>query len=253
VDAGRKDAVAGYVIPAGQRDTTRVAVLVNLLRMQGIEVGKAIAEVKLKEGTFPAGSYVVKRDQPYARLAKILLEKQVFPADPTLRTYDDASWTMGMMSHAEVKEIGDKAVLDVAVNPVTDVKLAGSVDGTGSHFLIAHYGSNNMIALRYRLKDMKVLAIEREFKTRQGQTFPAGSFLVTGDATRIRAAVESLGLTAAALQADADVPTHDLDLPRVAVYSTWGSTQDVGWVRYAFDKFRVPTISSKRTACARAI
>jgi hypothetical protein len=240
VDAGRKDTVAGYIIPAGQRDTTRVALLVNLLRMQGIEVGSTKSEVRLKEGTFPAGSYVVKRDQPYARLAKILLEKQVFPADPTLRTYDDASWTMGLMSHAEVKEIADKAVLDVAVNPVTDVKLAGNVDGTGSHFLVAHYGSNNMIALRYRLKDMKVLAIEREFKARQGQTFPAGSFLVTGDASRIRAAVESLGLTAAALQTDADVPTHELDLPRVAVYSTWGSTQDVGWVRYAFDKFEVP-------------
>ena len=53
---GRKEAVAGYVIPAGQRDMTRVARLVNLLRMQGIEVGRATAEVKLKEGTFPAGS-----------------------------------------------------------------------------------------------------------------------------------------------------------------------------------------------------
>ena len=39
IDAGRKDAVAGYIIPAGQRDMTRVAVLVNMLRMQGIEVG----------------------------------------------------------------------------------------------------------------------------------------------------------------------------------------------------------------------
>src|SRR5262249_33963159 len=31
-----------------------------------------------------------------------------------------------------------------------------------------------------------------------------------------------------------------VDLPRLAVYSTWGATQDVGWVRYAFDKFEVP-------------
>ena len=73
---------------------------------------------KLKEGTFPAGSYVVKRDQPYGRLAKTLLEKQAYP-DPVTRTYDDASWTMGMMSQTEVKEIGDKAVLDVAVTPVS--------------------------------------------------------------------------------------------------------------------------------------
>src|SRR5579864_1608451 len=46
IDAGRSDAVAGYVIPAGQRDTTRVATLINMLRMQGIEVGTANAEVK---------------------------------------------------------------------------------------------------------------------------------------------------------------------------------------------------------------
>ena len=36
---------------------------------------------------------MVKLNQPYGRLAKILLEKQVFP-DPNMRTYDDAAWTM---------------------------------------------------------------------------------------------------------------------------------------------------------------
>jgi Zinc carboxypeptidase len=238
VDTGRKEAVAGYVIPAGQRDATRVARLVNMLRMQGIEVGTANAEVKLKEGTFPAGSFIVKRDQPYARLAKILLEKQVYP-DPVTRTYDDASWTMGMMSQTEVKEIEDKAVLGVAVTPVTEVKVAGSVTGSGSVFAVAHLGSNNMITLRYRLKNLKVQAAEKEFK--QGATtFPAGSFIVSGDAGSIRSAIESLGLAALALPAAPAIPMHDLDLPRLAVYSTWGGTQDVGWVRYAFDKFEVP-------------
>jgi hypothetical protein len=239
INAGKTDAVVGFVIPAGQRDMTRVERLINLLRLQGIEIGKANAEVKLKEGTFPAGSYVIKRDQPYGRLAKNLLEKQTYP-DPVTRTYDDASWTMGMMSHAEVREIGDKAVLDLAVTPLTaDVTLTGRVTGSGSLFAVAHYGSNNMITLRYRLKDLKVQAVEKEFK--QGDvTFPAGSFIVSGDAARVRPAVEALGLTAVGLPAAPQVPMHDLDLPRVAVYSTWGSTQDVGWVRFGFDKFEVP-------------
>jgi hypothetical protein len=239
INAGKTDAVAGFIIPAGQRDTTRVAVLVNMLRMQGIEVGSAKSEVRLKEGTFPAGSYVVKRDQPYGRLAKTLLEKQTYP-DPVTRTYDDASWTMGMMSQTEVKEISDKAVLDVAVTPVSaDVKLAGTVTGAGPLFAVAHYGSNNMITLRYRLKDLKVQAAEKEFKHGDA-TFPAGSFIVSGDAARVRPAVEALGLTAVSLAAAPEVPMHDLDLPRLAVYSTWGSTQDVGWVRFAFDKFELP-------------
>lgn len=238
IDAARKDAVAGYVIPARQRDTTRVAFLVNLLRMQGIEVGRATSDVKLAEGAFPAGSFIVKRNQPYGRLAKILLEKQIYP-DSSLRTYDDAGWTMGLMSHTDVQEIQDKAVLDVAVEPVTDVKLAGSVTGTGSQYAVAHNGSNNMIALRYRLKDLKVQAVEQEFK--QGDTsFPAGTFIVAAEASRVKAAVEPLGLTAVGLANTPSVPMHDLDLPHVAVYSTWSSTQDVGWVRYAFDHFEVP-------------
>ena len=55
----------------------------------------------------------------------------------------------------------------------------------------------------------------------------------------MKAAVAELGLTAAVLPSAPDVPTHDVDLPRLAVFSTWGNTQDVGWVRYAFDAFEI--------------
>jgi hypothetical protein len=96
-----------------------------------------------------------------------------------------------------------------------------------------------MVTLRYQLKDMNVRVAEKEFK--QGDiTFPAGSFVVSGDAARVKSAVEALGLKAAAMAAPPQVPMHDLDLPRVAIYSIWGNTQDVGWVRYSFDKFGVP-------------
>jgi hypothetical protein len=37
-----------------------------------------------------------------------------------------------------------------------------------------------------------------------------------------------------------DAPMHDVDPPRVAVYSTWGNTQEVGWVRHALDHFEIP-------------
>ena len=59
-----------------------------------------------------AGSYVIKGGQPYWRLAKNLLEKQDYP-DPALRTYDDSGWSMGHAFNVDVKEIRDKAILDV--------------------------------------------------------------------------------------------------------------------------------------------
>jgi len=242
MEDGEKNAPHGFVIPDGQRDTTRVALLVNLLRIQGIEVGRATAEVKVKDGTFPAGSYVIKRNQPYGRLAKILLEKQEYP-DPSLRTYDDSGWTMGLMLQTEVKAIDDKAILDAAVQPVAEVALSGTVTGPAAPavYAVAHLGSTNMITLRYRLKDLGVKAAAQAFKAGDRE-MPAGSFVVPagGAADRIRQAVNALGLTAVGLAAMPDVPMHDLDLPRIAMYSMWGSTQEIGWVRHAFDKFEVP-------------
>ena len=108
IESGKKDAPFAFIVPAGQADPTRVARLVNLLRLQGIEVGRTKAPLTLSDGTCPAGSFVVKRDQPYGRLAKILLEKQDFP-DPALRTYDDTGWTMGLMLQADVKATADQA------------------------------------------------------------------------------------------------------------------------------------------------
>jgi hypothetical protein len=245
IESGKKEAPFGFVIPSGQRDMTRVALLVNILRTQGIEVGRLKGELKIGESTFPAGSFVVKRDQPYGRLAKILLEKQVFP-DPNLRTYDDTGWTMGLMLHAEVKEVADKAILEAAVEPVTaDVKPAGTLaaaSGRPAAYAVAHNGSNGMLTLRYRLKGLRVQAAEQAFEA-GGLKLPAGSFVVAADqpeaGARVRATVEALGLSAVALESAPPVPAHELDLPRLAVFSTWGNTQEVGWVRHALDSFEV--------------
>jgi Zinc carboxypeptidase len=236
VEAGRNEAPYGYIIPSGQSDMTRVAFIVNILRTQGIEVGRATSEIKLGEGTFPAGSFVVKRDQPYGRLAKILLEKQEFP-DPNLRTYDDAAWTMGLMSHAKVSEIADKAVLSVPVENVDTLVIQGTVKGDGPVLAVIENGANSLVTLRYRLKDVKFEAIEQAAKA--GDTdLPAGSFL-TVNTPEVISQIEKLGLRAVALAAAPNVPKHLVDLPRLAMFSTWGSTQDVGWVRYAFDHYEL--------------
>ena len=132
IDSGSKDAPYGYVFPASQKDLTRVAFVVNVLRKQGIEVGQATGEFKLGSVTYPAGSLVLKRNQPYGRLAKILLEKQNFPTDAQT-TYDDTGWTMGLMSQAKIDEINDKAVLDVPVKNIAGTyDPAGEVKGSGA-------------------------------------------------------------------------------------------------------------------------
>jgi hypothetical protein len=240
IEAGRTEAPYAFLIPGDQPDMTRVALVVNLLRMQGIEVGRTSADVTLAEGRFPAGSFVVKRDQPYGRLAKILLEKQTFP-DAKLKTYDDSAWTMGLMAHVKVTPSADRKALDIAATPVDVDRPQGSIGAPGAvAYAVLDHGSVNFAPLRYRLKGEGVRIAEAGFKA--GDTaIPAGSFLVDGKAyAKLKAAVIPLGLTAVALTERPTVASHEAALPRLAVYSTWGSTQNVGWVRYAFDQYETP-------------
>src|SRR4029079_585349 len=97
----------------------------------------------------------------------------------SLRTYDDTGWTMGLMIDTEVKEIADKSILNAATEPVQKLDIAGVVSGgqATAAYAVAHYGSKQMITLRYRLKDLKAMAVEQSFK--EGATeFPAGSFII---------------------------------------------------------------------------
>jgi hypothetical protein len=244
IESGRKEPPYAFVIPAGQRDPTRVAFVMNVLKTQGIEVGRAKVDLKLSDGTYPAGSLVVKRDQPYGRLAKILLEKQAYP-DASLRTYDDSGWTMGLLTHTDIRETADKSVLSAAVEPVTTFEAETRILGpkaasSPAAVAVRANGTTNLIALRYRLKNVKTRATEQAAKSEDVE-LPAGSLLFDGrDAGAVMKAAEGLGLEIVPLAAALVVAAHDVDLPRLAVFSTWGGTQEVGWVRYALDQYAVP-------------
>ncbi|MFN2317442.1 MAG: hypothetical protein ABR602_12250, partial [Gemmatimonadales bacterium] len=240
IDAGTRSAPYAYVIPV-QRDMTRAADLVNILRVQRIEVGQASRAFSAGGKEYPAGSYVIKLNQPYGRLAKNLLEIQRFP-DGRLNTYDDSGWSMGHAWNVDVTEIKDPGVLAVATTPVEQAVARGSMTGTGTAGLaVAHLGSNQMITLRYRLREVPMQVAQEAF-TAEGIEFPAGSFLVANaaHAPAVRAAVEELGLTAATLSNWPAIRMHEADLPRVAIYTQWSGTQSLGWYRMTFDLFGVP-------------
>ena len=241
VEAGTKEKPYGFLIPPDQQDMTRVAFVIHILRMQGIEVGRSKSAVKLSDGTYPAGSFIVKANQPYGPLAKTLLGKQVDP-DPELTTYDDSAWTMGLMTHTEIKPTDDIAVQAVAVDPVSEYDPQGTVTGArnAAVYAVQDHGSPNMVTLRYALKGAAVQIAEKPF-TAERKSFGAGTFLVPASAAdTLKTTAEKLGLDVVGLAKQPDVSMHAAALPRVAVFSTWNGTQDVGWVRYTFDHYKVP-------------
>jgi hypothetical protein len=241
IRSGSTEAPYAFILPANQEDMTRVAFAVHILRMQGIEVGRLSASLKLKDGDFPAGSLVVKCNQPYGRLAKTLLGKQVDP-DPELTTYDDSAWTMGLMTNTTITPTTDVSVLQVAVEPVLDYVPPSNLKDLPNAvaYAVPDHGSPNLITFRYALKDVPVQIAEKSFQA-SGVTLPAGTFIIPASALATSKPLASqLGLDLIALTAQPQVATHPAGLPRIAMFSTWAGTQDVGWVRYAFDQYKVP-------------
>lgn len=240
IQAGADKAPYAYVIPADHADPSRIKFVTDILQLQGIEIGRANQAVTVKEGTFPAGSLIIKLNQPYGRLAKMLLKLQNDYPDENLTTYDDAAWTMGLMTHTRIVEVADKAALSVPVTPLAQFTVTGRISGGGARtYAVLDQGSVNMATLRYRLKDTPVKVVEKAFQS-GGKTIPAGSFLVDGGAyAALKPAVEELGLEAIGLSGQPNAPAHDTVLPRTAVFSTWGSSEKVGWLRYAMDRHAV--------------
>src|SRR5207237_9120078 len=98
---------------------------------------KSKEEKKPKETVIPAGSYVVRMDQPYSRLADMVLDTQYYsPRDP--RSYDDTGWTLGALRGVKTMRITDVLILAAPMRKVGKLDPPGGVARRGQAFLIRH-------------------------------------------------------------------------------------------------------------------
>jgi hypothetical protein len=242
----RGDAEKPYAIAIAedQGDRRRVAHLVNLLRGHGIEVSRATSAFKVKEGDYPAGTFVVRLNQPYRGWAIDLLTPQKYPIDKApYEAYDDVAWALSVSIGVEAKPIGDEAVKQVATTLVTaPVAYEGKVDGSGPVYLVRDTGQEGLLAARVRLAKFAVDVAEKPF-TADGRNYPAGSWIVpaaAGLGPVIEAAAKELDLDVRSASAVPDVARHSADWPRLAVLQQWEDTQAPGWVRMILDDEKVP-------------
>ena len=206
---------------------------------------------RLKTRQFPAGSYIVRMDQPYSRIADALLDYQYWaPNDPQQDVYDDTGWTMGELGNVQVVRVTDVKALTAPMENVSgDVKAPGAVNGTGSVYLINHNADNNLVTLRYRLKDVAMEAAEEPFEA-AGRKFNRGSLIIRkAPLADLQQAAANLGVQVYAVAEAPTVKTHAIGAPRIALMHTWMETQDEGWWRLALDQLRVPLRLHQHAGC----
>src|SRR5436305_3762194 len=270
-----REGPAAYVLPAGDRRPGAQAELLRVLQLQHVEISRADkaftvtvpSETKASEKsaeksadksagkgaekapatrTFPAGSYVVRMDQPFSRAADALLDRQYWsPDDPQKRPYDDTGWCFPALFDAEAVRITDRQVLAAPMGRVeAPVRLRGGVTGSGPVFLVAQRGDDAMLSLRYALGDARVEAAAEPFKA-AGRDYPRGTWLVRGIAKDAvdafqRAAAEAGVAVDAVAAAPASVATRPVAKPRIALLHSWLNTQTEGWWRQRLDLLKIP-------------
>ena len=282
IEKPRTEGPAAYVFPADDPRPGAQADLLRMFQDQGCEISRATApftvmmpakkaparggrggrggstdaadasadaapakpaeKPKPEPRTFPAGSYILRMDQPYSRIADSLLDYQYWAAsDPQKSIYDDTGWTFGELGNVQVSRVTDLKVLDAAMDRLPGpVQAPGGVQSTGEIFLINHNADNALITLRYRFPNATFDSAEEPFEA-AGHKFNRGSFIVrkvaAGDLSK---AAAELGVQAYAVASAPEVKTHPARAARIAIMHTWLSTQAEGWWRLEFDRLKIP-------------
>jgi len=202
---------------------------------------KADEKPKTEARQFPAGSYIIRMDQPYSRIADALLDYQYWsPTDPQKRPYDDTGWTFGELFNVQVVRVADAKVLDAAMERVTEVKAPSTIKGAGTIFVVQNDTDPSLLAFRYRLKNAAFDVAEEPFEA-AGRKFSRGSFVIrNAQSADVQAAGTELGVQAYVMDAAPSVKAHPVKSPRIGYIHTWIGTQDEGWWRMEFDRLKIP-------------
>lgn len=276
-----REGPAAYVLPGDEAHAGAQAELLRVLQLQHVEVARADApftvevradaakdagkadqaddrakkdakadakaegarkEKKTTPRTFPAGSYVVRMDQPYSRIADALLDRQYWsPDDPQKHPYDDTGWSFGDTFGVETVRVGDPAVLRGPMTRVAEkVQAPGALNGPGPVFAVVPRGDDAAIGLRYALGDADVQVADDAFRV-GSKDYARGTWIVrNADRAQVERLAKERGVTVDGLAAAPSVASRPVGKPRLALLHSWLGTQTEGWWRQRLDLAGVP-------------
>jgi len=217
---GTREAPRAWLIPSDNRDVGAVRRLVQVLLWSGVEIHVASDTLDADGRSWPAGTIVIQRAQPYGSHVKDLFEVQRYPeGEPP---YDVAGWTLPFLLGVQRVEVNQpieatlERILDAGQAVAAFEGDARAVDGT-----LSSWDSD----------DWKQLVSE----------------LASGARLRFAESGAAAGLFIPEPEGSKDEPATEgpvLDsLPRIGIYSPWSGSMDEGWLRWVFDTWGAPYVT----------
>ena len=254
IERFRRNPPYAYVIPTEQHDLPTAATLVQKLMINGIEVSEAAKPFAANGRIYPAGSWVVLMDQPFAGLVKELFEVQKYPDlretpnGPPLKPYDVGGWTLPIQMGVDV----DAVLLPVSSEQRANLKPleqfaapAGRIEGAGPVYLLSHRSNSSFKAINavlaaggqisFTAKASPVAA--GSASASPAEIADAGTIVISGIAHDKLAEIankNSLNIQSAAKSPQDLIATKK---PRVGLYRPWDSSIDEGWTRWILEQY----------------
>ncbi|MFC1563465.1 M14 family zinc carboxypeptidase [candidate division KSB1 bacterium] len=248
----------GWIIPKNQVNPNTAALLVNRMMLLGTEVYTADENFVHNGIEIPEGSYIIPTSQPFGYFVKNVLEKQEYPnlekhshlwqgivsmvtwSGAPLRPYDGVGWTLPMQFGIEYQAMS--STLDVAKTPVAEpVNVAGTVSGGGSVYLFSSKDNAGFRAVNRILAAGGKVSRALDEVNLSGKSFEKGAFIVDSrsiGAGVLRNIASETGISM--YGGSTRVESTELKPLRLALYQSWSSSMDMGWITYVFDQFDFP-------------
>jgi hypothetical protein len=237
IERFRKEPPFAYVIPQRQHDLPAAALLIEKLMLAGIEVHQASQSFRANGMEYPAGTWVILMDQPFAGLVKDLFEVQRYPTAANAGgggadlPYDVTGWTlpiqMGVETAAVTSPVG--ADLRAALKRLDAApRITGKLEGAGTAWSIPREANAAVRAVNLILAAGGKVAIAKEDR----------SFIVTDlDRAKLEPILSAQGVNAKALKA-APAGASPIKAPRIGLYRPWMASIDEGWTRWILEQYR---------------
>jgi len=212
---------SAWVFDGAQKRQGQLTDLMSLLRTHGIEVQQSDApfsvavdwppSAKKDKTDFAKGSFIIRMDQPYSRLADAMLDVQYVRSDE--KVYDDTGWTLGYLKNVDFKRVANPDVLKVPMHAWTGAPAAASSN------IIENNADTSLPRLLWSDRNTRRVVADEPFSV-DTKKYAAGTIITASAAPATK--------------------THELHLPRVAILHTWLRTQDEGWFRLALESLGIP-------------
>ena len=195
-----------FVVPAEQMDPGGTRKMLETLAFGQVEIEQAREKFTADGQEYPAGSFVIRMQQPYSAFAKTLLERQeypdlrLYPGGPPKRPYDVTAQTLPLLMGAEVVTVRDRFTASLTPARSLEPRQKGGVAA-------GRLAGSNIDSWK---------EVNRWWKTGTA----AWRDPKTGDWAKVAfpGAVEK-------------------KKPRLALYRSWQPSMDEGWTRFVLEQF----------------